>query len=183
MMRGSDTHLRLIPALCRRAVVVLCVAAVASLGAAAAATATTGPGYLLKNPGFKVTHQVAKPFVGVFKFNPVGSSRNMVNASMFADFQNQPPEDFMIGQIQVYAYDRHGQEGDWVGTMYNWHWTGKAMQMELVGFGGSPVLGYMVLKARDGGKHLTGTLVTRSDNEHYAVSFTRTKLRAPSLGA
>jgi hypothetical protein len=41
----------------------------------------------------------------------------------------------------------------------------------------------MVLKARDGGKHLTGTLVTRSDNEHYAVSFTRTKLRAPSLGA
>jgi len=166
---------------CRRAVLALCVAAVASLGAVAAATATTGPGYLLKNPGFKVTHRLAKPFVGVFKFNRAGSSSKMVNASMFADFTNQPPEDFMIGQIQVYAYDRSGQEGDWVGTMYNWHWTGKQMEMELVGFGGSPVLGYMVLKARDGGKHLVGSLVTRADNQHYSVAFTRTKLQAPTL--
>jgi len=182
-MRGSETNIRLVPVRCRRAFVVLCVAAVASLGAAAAATATTGPGYLLKHPGFRVTRTVAKPFTGVFKFDRAGSSAKMVNASMFAQLNNQPPEDFMIGQIQVYAYDRSGHEGDWVGTMYNWHWTGREMQLELVGFGGSPVLGYMTLRARDSGKHLVGTLVTRSDNQHYAVAFTRTKLQAPSLGA
>jgi hypothetical protein len=153
------------------------------LGAAAAATATTGPGYLLKHPGYTITAKLAKPFTGVYKFKAAGSSSQVVSANMFAQKGSQPPEDFMIGQIQVYAYDRSGQEGDWVGTMYNWHWTGKQMEMELVGFGGTPVLGYMTLQAEQGGRYLTGTLVTKQGNQHYKIAFTRSKLQPPSLGA
>ena len=182
MSRGPDIRSSLTPVAYRRAALTLCVVAVASLGAAAAATATTGPGYLLKHPGHKITAQQAKPFTGVFKFNAAGSSSKVVSANMFAELNNQPPQNFMVGQIQVYAYDRNGQEGDWVGTLYNWHWTGKVMQMELVGFSGTPLLGYMVLRTQDNGKHLSGTLVTRSDNSHYKIAFTRTKLQPASLG-
>ncbi len=181
MMRGSIARTRFtIPARCRRAVITLCVAAAASLGAAAAATATTGPGYLLKHPGYKVSMKVAKPFTGVFKFNRKGSSSQVITTSMFAGF-GERPEDFMVGQVQVYAYDKSGQEGDWVGTMYNWHWTGKEMQMELVGFGGDPVLGYMTLKSVNY-DHLVGTIVTRQGNNHYKVAFTRTKLKVAPVG-
>lgn len=181
MIHGSKMRIRNGLALRRRTVVVLAVAAVASLGAAAAASATTGPGYLLKNPGYKVTQQTAKPFTGVYKFDRSGSSSKLVSANMFAGLSDQPPESFMVGQIQVFSYDRSGHEGDWVGTMYNWHWTGKRMELELVGFGGTPVLGYMTLRAENGGKHLAGMLVTRSDHSHYKIAFTRTKAK-PTIG-
>ena len=78
--------------------------------------------------------------------------------------------------MQVFAYDKSGQEGDWVGTMYDWHWTGNEMQMELVGFGGSPRLGYMTLRTA-GRNHLRGTIVTTADNARYTVAFTKTKLK------
>jgi hypothetical protein len=158
-----------------RAALTLGMVVAASLGAAAAASGTTGPGYLLQHPGYKVTHKVAKPFIGIWKYNPKGDSKNMIDSSMFANFSERP-ENFLVGQVQVFAYDKSGQEGDWVGTMYDWHWTGKEMQMELVGFGGSPRLGYMTLKTA-GRNHLRGTIVTTADNARYTVAFTKTKLK------
>jgi hypothetical protein len=165
----------------RTACIVVAVAA-ALLGAAAVASATTGPGYLLKHPGHTVTTKEAKPFLGVYKFKQIGSSNQVVDASMFAEF-GQRPQNYMIGQIQVYAYDRSGQEGDWDATLYNWRWTGSQMEMELVGFGGSPVLGYMVLRAEDSGHTLAGTLVTFEDKDTYKVAFTRSSLESqPTVG-
>jgi hypothetical protein len=164
----------------RTATIVVAVAA-ALLGAAAAASATTGPGYLLKHPGHTVTTKEAKPFLGVFKFKQIGSSNQVVDASMFAEF-GQRPQNYMIGQIQVYAYDNTGQEGDWDATLYNWRWTGSQMEMELVGFGGVPVIGYMVLRAGKGNT-LAGTLVTVQGNNRYNVAFTKTTLEnEPTVG-
>ena len=157
-------------------------AVVALLGAAAVASATTGPGYLLKHPGFTVTTKESKPFIGIYKFRRTGSGSQVVDASMFAEI-GQRPQNYMVGQIQVYAYDKTGQEGDWDATLYNWRWTGSQMEMELVGFGGYPVLGYMVLRAEDGGKTLLGTLVTVQGNNHYPVAFSKTSLQSqPAVG-
>jgi hypothetical protein len=180
MRRGSAVLARVKSVPARRAALTLCVVAVASLGAAAAATATTGPGYLLKHPGYKVTNKAAAPFIGIWKFDPAGHSSNLINASMFANF-GERPENFLVGQVQVYSYANNGEEGDWVGTMYNWHWTGKEMQMELVGFGGSPVLGYMTLTSA-GPNHLVGTVVTRAGNSHYKMQFTKTKIKPQPVG-
>jgi hypothetical protein len=165
----------------RRRTIAAFVAAAALLGAAAAAAATTGPGYLLKHPGYTVTTHEAKPFLGVFKFKRIGSSNQVVDASMFAEI-GQQPQNYMIGQIQVYAYDKTGEEGDWDATLYNWRWTGSTMEMELVGFGGYPLIGYMVLRAEKGNT-LAGTLVTVDGNNHYAVAFTKTTLQTtPTVG-
>jgi hypothetical protein len=160
---------------CRTALLVLSVVVAASFGAAAIASATTGPGYLLKHPGYRVTTKDAKPFIGVWKYNPKGDSKNVINTSMFANFSERP-ENFLVGQVQVFAYDKNGQEGDWVGTMYNWHWTGKQMQMELVGFGGTPVLGYMTLTS-SGPNTLKGTIVTTANHAKYTVAFKKTKIK------
>jgi hypothetical protein len=165
---------------CRVAPTVLATA-VALLGVAAVASATTGPGYLLKHPGYTVTAKEAKPYLGVFKFKSSGSSSKVVDASMFAEF-GEKPQNYLVGQVQVYAYDKTGREGDWDATLYNWRWTGSQMEVQLVGFGGSPLIGYMVLKA--GPNHtLSGSLVTTEGNNHYAVAFTRTGLESePAVG-
>jgi hypothetical protein len=155
-------------------------AVVVLLGTAAAVSATTGPGYLLTHPLHKVTPKEAKGFIGQFRLiSPHGSQ--VVDASMFAEF-GQRPQNYLIGQVQVYAYDKSGQEGDFDATLFNWNYTGKEMTMQLVGFGGSPLIGYMVLKA---GPHntLAGTLTTAADGSKYALTFKKTALeKQPAVG-
>lgn len=168
-------------AICRRTVTVVIATAAALLGAATVASATTGPGYLLKHPGFKVTTKEAKPYLGIWRFKPSGSSSQLVDASMVS-FIGTEPQNYMIGQIQVYVYDKTGQEGDWTATCFNWRWTGSQMETELVGFTGTPLIGYMVLKAEKD-HTLQGSIVT-VQGAKYAVAFTRTSLeKNPTVGS
>jgi hypothetical protein len=153
--------------------VVLLVGCAALVGGASGASATTGAAGL-SPPRQSVPKTALAPFLGTFKSTAHG--RGIISALMYtrSTYGSQP---WANGGLEVYAYDSKGNVSSYLATVYQYRWTGKMMQMELITVGTSPVV-FGRMQLRPGAAHtLVGALSTSGSST--TVTLRRTTASSP----
>jgi hypothetical protein len=119
-------------------------------------SATTGPSIPLAPPQFKVALPVAHQFTGVYKMTSVAPAARIYACALGVEVNNRG---YLFGYAQFYGYDITGHETLWLNVIYNFHQMPKSvMSIDLLGMGGSPLLGKMLLTRTKQG-NLTGKIL------------------------
>jgi hypothetical protein len=155
--------------------------AAACLAAVPAASATTGPGYLLHPPNTKVSGSVARPWLGYYRATTIASGSNIRSSAMFIELNSDFSPPAMVGGIQVYGSDQTGHSTSWTATMYDFTPIARGgMRISLLGPGGYPVYGHLTLRPTGDGSY-SGTLAIAAGSN--AISFRRLSSGAPPSNA
>lgn len=118
-------------------------------------SATTGPSVPLAPPPFKVTLPVEHQFTGVYRMTSVAPAAKIYSCALGVEINDRG---YLFGYAQFYGYDITGHETLWLNVVYNFHQMAKGvMSIDLLGMGGSPLLGKLLLtRTKQGG--LTGKI-------------------------
>jgi hypothetical protein len=107
------------------------------------ASATTGPTQFLPDSRYKVASKVAQQYTGEYVFKSAAPAARLKGGALAIEVDNKVQ---LVGVAQFYGYDNNGQQTAWVGTLYNFHLTGKhVMIADIVGPTGQPLLARLFL--------------------------------------
>jgi hypothetical protein len=147
---------------------ILAVAAWLALHAAAPVLATTGPTKFLPPSHYKVASKVAQQYRGQYLFKSAAAPARISGGAMGIEVDSNGQ---LTGIAQFYGYDQAGHQTAWVGTLYNFHLTGKNIMIaDIVGPSGTPLLARLFLTRSNKGD-LTGQIELPTGR--YAIAWQR----------
>jgi hypothetical protein len=143
----------------------LVLALAGSLGAVA--EATTGPGYLLNPPKYRIPLNVLKAYIGRYVSSSV-SNGGIVSSELFiGEVQGR----YGAGGISIYSYDPQGMLQSFAGTLYNFRLAGKSVEADIVSPDGTTVLGHVTVRRVGSSRNLTGTLQPPSGQGVFTITY------------
>jgi hypothetical protein len=152
----------------------LLLTATVALALPAAAGATTGPGYLLRPPTHIVPQKFAARYPGQYIMRSVDPHARIRSSALFIEYGQKGG--FLVGGAQFYGYDVTGQQTSWVGTLYDFNQVRNVVHIDVVGPGGTPVLGRFALRRGAHGS-LSGTVTI--DTGTWRIAYRRLPGAAP----
>jgi hypothetical protein len=120
-----------------------------------AADATTGPGYLLNPPKYRIPLSVLKAYTGRYVSTSITPGPSIVSSELYIGVA---ASGYAAGGISIYSYDRQGMLQTYAGTIYNFRLVGKGAEADLVSTDGTTVLGHVTVQHAGSSRNLVGTL-------------------------
>lgn len=152
----------------RRALILfatLVLALAASLGAVA--EATTGPGYLLSPPKYRIQLNVLKSYIGRYVSSSVSQGAIVSSELFIGEVQGR----YGAGGISIYSYDPQGMVQSFAGTLYNFRLVGTSLEADIVSTDGTTVLGHVLVRHVGSSRNLAGTLQPPSGQGVFAITY------------
>jgi len=126
-----------------QAFIILGVAAWLTTLAPYPASATTGPSQFLPPSHYKVASKVAQQYTGQYIFKSAAPAARLKGGALAIETDNKGQ---LVGVGQFYGFDNNGSQITWVGTLYNFHLTGKKVMIaDVVAPTGKPLLARLFL--------------------------------------
>jgi hypothetical protein len=122
---------------------------------AALAAATTGPGYLLGPPRYRLPLKVLKSYTGRYASTSAAPAARIISSEFVVAVA---VSGYPAGGISIYSYDPQGTEQTFVGTLYNFHVVASQVEADIVSTGGSAVLGHVFFRHAGSSRNLVGTI-------------------------
>jgi hypothetical protein len=152
----------------RRAPLVAALACLAIASLVGLASATTGPGYLLQVPRYRIALSTIKHYLG--RYTTTGSARasKIVSSEVIITFAESG---YPAGGISIYSYDAAGQEQSFAGTLYDFHQVGGEIDADIVTVGGGAIIGHLSVRHAGSTRNLVGTIDPPGGGGPFAISY------------
>jgi hypothetical protein len=121
----------------------------------AVAEATTGPGYLLNPPKYRIPLSVLNAYTGRYVSSSIGQSSGIVSSELYVGVAESG---YAAGGVSIYSYDHQGMLQTFAGTLYNVRVDGKSVEADIVSSDGTTVLGHVIVRHAGSSRNLVGTL-------------------------
>jgi hypothetical protein len=135
------------------------VAAALPIAGIGAASATTGPTYLLKPPKYSFPFALLKAYAGRYISTSVSDPSKISSSGMYIGVG---ASGYAVGGISIYAFSAQGNLETIVDALYNFHIVGGGVEADIVGAasgtGAVPVLGHVFFHHAGSSRNLVGTL-------------------------
>ena len=152
-----------------RASVLLLVASVVSAGSlVAVADATTGPGFLLSPPKYRIPSQVLKRYTGRYVSSSVAHGSGIVSSELFIGVAGTG---YAAGGVSIYGYSPQGMLQTFAGTLYNFRPVGQSVEADIVSPDGTTVLGHVIVRHAGSSRNLVGTIQPPAGTGVFAISY------------
>jgi hypothetical protein len=124
-----------------------------SLGAVA--EATTGPGYLLNPPKYRIPLSVLNAYTGRYVSSSIAQGSGIVSSELYVGVAESG---YAAGGVSIYSYDHQGMLQTFAGTLYNFCLDGKSVEADIVSTDGTTVLGHVIVRHNGSSRNVVGTL-------------------------
>jgi hypothetical protein len=121
----------------------------------AVAVATTGPGYLLNPPKYRIRLGVLRAYTGRYASSSVASGSGIVSSELYIGVAESG---YAAGGVSIYSYDSRGMLQAFAGTVYNFRLVGNQVEADIVSTDGTTVLGHVLVRHAGSSRNLVGTL-------------------------
>ena len=155
----------------------LALALAGSLGAVA--DATTGPGFLLHPPKYKIPLSALKAYTGRYLSTSISHGSGIVSSELFIGVAQNG---YGAGGVSIYGYDPQGMLQTFAGTLYNFRLVGKSVEADIVSTDGTTVLGHVTIRHPGSSRNLTGTLQPPSGQGVFTVTYRYAGSEGPLAG-
>lgn len=157
----------------RRLSRVLCTALAAGVVAAAGiggvAAATTGPGYLISPPKYRISLKLLKAYTGRYATTSTSPKSRITSSELYLGVAESG---YAAGGISIYSYNAAGTLQSFASTIYNVHLVGGGqIEADIVGAGGRPVLGHLFFRHAHGTRNLVGQIDPPSGGGPFAIAY------------
>lgn len=156
------------PRLLRRLAPGLVLAAGAVLAASGLAGATTGPGYLIGPPKYRIPLSVIKGYSGRYVTTSVAQASGIRSSELYIGIAESG---YAAGGISTYSYNSAGTLQTFAGTLYNFHLVGRQVEADIVGPGGKPVLGHVWVAHVGHSRNVSGEIQPPGAPRRYAIAY------------
>ena len=145
------------------------VAAIATTALlAGAAGATTGPGYLIRPPKFRISLTLLKTYTGRYVTTSIASAAKIRSSEVYIGVAESG---YAAGGISLYSYNAAGSLQSFAGTLYNFHAVGSRVEADIVAPGGQPVLGHLFFAHKGTSRNLVGEIQPPGSTKRYAIAY------------
>lgn len=176
-MASASPHVRTARSL---ALLLLAGAVLAFAGSLAAiAGATTGPGYLLKPPKYRIPLKVLSPYTGRYVSTSVAQASGIVSSELYIGVAGSG---YGAGGISIYGYGTQGMPQTFAGTLYDFRQAGKSVEADIVNADGTSVLGHVIFRHAGSSRNLVGTLQSPTVSGVFPIAYRYTSSEGPLSG-
>jgi hypothetical protein len=148
---------------------VVAAAVLAAVTGAGVAGATTGPGYLIKPPRYRISLKVLKAYSGRYVTTSAAAKSGIQSSELYIGVAESG---YAAGGISIYSYNSAGTLQSFAGTLYDFHLVGGGkVEADIVGAGGEPVLGHLFFVHKRASKNIVGTIIPPGGGGPYAIAY------------
>jgi hypothetical protein len=145
---------------------------------AAVAAATTGPGYLLKAPNYRLPLSVLKAYTGRYTSTSVAHNSGITSSELYIGVAESG---YAAGGVSIYSYDKQGMLQSFAGTLYDFRLVGSQVEADIVSTDGTTVLGHVLVGRAGSSRNLVGTLAPPTGGQ-FAISYKYAASEGPLPG-